>query len=206
MHPIIRNLMLLAIVASAWSGEAALSDKAKTLVGTLDKAIDASTTMNDATKKLAKELLLPQSTNAALVGEAKKQNALKVTMEEINKIDAAWQKAESELLIQKEKLNNACAQEIRRITQGHPELVEVFAMDDQGANVGQNALTSDYLQGDEPKWQNSFNKGQGGLDAPAAKLDKSSNIRLQQISLPLIDADGTVVGAVTWGVNIAALK
>jgi hypothetical protein len=72
----------------------------------------------------------------------------------------------------------------------------------QEAPVTDN-LTSDYWQGDEDKWSKSFNGGKGGVDAAKAKFDSSANAVIQQISLPLIDADGTVVGAITFGIAIS---
>jgi hypothetical protein len=78
---------------------------------------------------------------------------------------------------------------------------ECFVMDNQGANVGQNAMTSDYWQGDEPKWQKSFNGGKGGLLIEKRKFDKSTDSIDQKVSLPIIDEEGRVIGAVCWGVK-----
>lgn len=104
-----------------------------------------------------------------------------------------------------EVLENTTAKKLREIMKKHPEIVEVFVMDNQGAVVGENDLTSDYWQGDEAKWQNSFAKGQGGVDVGKEELDKSSNQVLQQVSLPIIK-DGQVIGAVTWGLNVSKIK
>ncbi|NLS93339.1 MAG: hypothetical protein GXX96_14375 [Planctomycetaceae bacterium] len=78
-------------------------------------------------------------------------------------------------------------------------------MDNQGANVGQNQLTSDYWQGDEPKWQNSCKDGKGGIDVGENKLDKSSNRTMQHISLPIIDENGRAIGAVTYGLAVDSI-
>lgn len=166
----------------------------------LTAALDADTQIDAKVRTFAKEKLIPLTTAPVLVAEAKAQDAKKVSLEEIKKIDAAWMAAEDELPIQKEKLGNACALAIKDIAKTTPGLIEVFAMDDQGANVGQLGLTSDYWQGDEDKWQKSFAGGKGGVDVGKAKFDKSAGLVLQQVSLPLLDADGTVVGAITFGV------
>lgn len=167
--------------------------------------IDASPAMEAKVKTFAKERLLPLITNEVLVREAKAQNVRRVPLAEIQAQDKAWSEAESELPIQKEKLSNASAAAIRAFVRELPALREVFAMDDQGANVGQNNLTSDYWQGDEEKWQRSFAGGKGGVDAGKAKFDKSANATLQQVSLPLVDTDGTVVGAITFGLAVEGL-
>jgi hypothetical protein len=160
----------------------------------------------DALKQFAKENLLPLCTDKVFVEEIEKQNAKKVTLAEIQKIDKEWTDAESELPIQKDCLNNTCAVEVKKIAAKLPALGEVFVMDNQGANVGQNALTSDYWQGDEPKWQNSFKGGKGGVDLGKRVLDKSTNVVDQKISLPIINEKGEVVGAICCGVKIELLK
>ena len=75
-------------------------------------------------------------------------------------------------------------------------------MDNQGANVGQNTLTSDYWQGDEAKWKESYNDGKGGVHVDKAKLDKSTNQVDQKFALPIIDEDGNVVGAICIGLDV----
>ena len=133
------------------------------------------------------------------------QNAKKMTLDQIKKTDQEWRDAEDELPIHEELLSNACAEEINKLIKANPSIVEVFVTDNQGANVGQNDLTSDYWQGDEAKWKNSFNKGKGGLDVGKVKFDKSANTSLQQISLPITDGE-QVIGAITIGINISKLK
>lgn len=75
-------------------------------------------------------------------------------------------------------------------------------MDNHGANAGENAITSDYWQGDEAKWKNSYNNSNGGIDIGNLKYDKSAKSVLRQISLPLITNNEKVIGAVTYGISI----
>jgi hypothetical protein len=167
----------------------------------LSQAIDAAGNATDKVKAFAKEKLLPLCTNQVFVQEVKAQNAKQVSLQEIQTIDKTWAAAEDELPIQKEKLNNECAQETKRVAQDLKLVTEVFVMDNQGANVGQNALTSDYWQGDEPKWQKSFNGGKGGVDVSDRKFDKSTNCEDQKVSLPILDDSGEVIGAVCVGLK-----
>ncbi len=148
--------------------------------------------------------LLAVMTNPVFVAELKKQNALGRTLDEIKAIDGQWKNAEEEMPIMIEQMTNASAAEISKVFKPISQVGEVFLMDNQGANVGLNALTSDFWQGDEAKWELSFNKGKGGLYVGEAELDKSTNEVLQQISLPIIDKDGTVLGAICIGIRVNA--
>lgn len=145
--------------------------------------------------------LIPLCINPVFVEQVKAQNARNVSLDEIKKIDEEWTNAEDELPIHKEKLGNACAQEVRKLVKELKFIGECFVMDNQGANVGQNALTSDYWQGDEAKWKKPFNGGKGGIDIDKRKYDKSAGTVDQKVSLPIIDEKGNVIGAVCWGVQ-----
>ncbi|HOL90120.1 MAG TPA: hypothetical protein PK054_11855 [Anaerohalosphaeraceae bacterium] len=174
------------------------------------KSDDEKKQLTESHAKLQKfitEKLIPLCTNPVFVKETAAQNAKGVSLDEIKKTDEQWQKAEEELPIHKEKMNNACAAEIKRlIKEVLPNLIgECFVMDNQGANVGQNVMTSDYWQGDEPKWQKSFNEGKGGLIIEKRKYDKSTDTVDQKVSLPIIDTEGNVIGAVCWGVKVDKL-
>ncbi|HON90898.1 MAG TPA: hypothetical protein PLT20_00200 [Sedimentisphaerales bacterium] len=156
-------------------------------------------------KTFTKGVLLPLCVNKVFVQEVAAQNAKGVSLADIQAIDKQWMEAEDELPIQAEKMNNACALEIKKIAKTLPILGETFVMDNQGANVGQNALTSDYWQGDEAKWKESYKDGKGGVDFGKRQLDKSTNVVDQKISLPVIDEQGKVIGAVCFGVKVELL-
>ena len=83
-------------------------------------------------------------------------------------------------------------------------ITEIFVMDNRGLNVGQSDITSDYWQGDEAKWQNSFARGE--LHIGEAARDDSTQLMQSQASLPIRDPKtGKVIGAITVGVNLDAL-
>ena len=84
-------------------------------------------------------------------------------------------------------------------------IVEAFIMDNQGAVVGETNLTSDYWQGDEAKWTDSFSNSRGGINIGKEKYDKSAGTKLQQVSLPIIDEVGNVIGAITYGISTQRL-
>lgn len=199
------KILFVAVLALMILAGGALAGDKDALLSSLQAGVTGSAEASDAVKTFVTTTLIPLCTDPVLVAEVKAQNAKKVDLAEIQKIDEEWKNAEDELPIHVEKTSNVCAHEIRKIVAANPAIVEAFAMDDQGANVGQNALTSDYWQGDEAKWKNSFNGGQGGVDIGKVDFDKSTNAQLQQVSLPIIDENGVVVGAITYGIAVGRL-
>ena len=83
---------------------------------------------------------------------------------------------------------------------------EMFVMDDKGLNVGQSGMTSDYMQGDEAKWQKSYGVGPGAMFIDEVEFDDSSKSFQSQVSVTISDpADGKAIGAITVGVNVEKL-
>jgi hypothetical protein len=84
---------------------------------------------------------------------------------------------------------------------------EIFVMDAKGLNVAQSDVTSDYWQGDEEKWAEVYPKGAGALHLSEVEQDESTQTYQSQVSMPVVDpADGSVIGAVTVGVNVEMLQ
>lgn len=83
---------------------------------------------------------------------------------------------------------------------------EIFVMDAKGLNVGQSDVTSDYWQGDEAKWKETFLKGKGSVHVGDLEQDESTQQLQSQVSVSVTDpATGDVIGAVTFGVNVDKL-
>lgn len=81
-------------------------------------------------------------------------------------------------------------------------ITEMFVMDAVGLNVASSGVTSDYWQGDEAKFQQTYPKGPGAIHISDVDFDESSQAYQVQISFPLTDpADGRVIGAVTVALN-----
>lgn len=171
----------------------------------LKAAVKASDKLEDKVKTFVVDKLIPVCANAKLAAETAAQNAKGMTLEEIQKIDKEWQGAVEVTPIQKEKTTNACAVELKDIASKATVLSEVFVMDNQGGIVGETEVTSDYWQGDEAKWRNSYADGKGGVDVGKVSFDVSAGMQLQQVSLPILDASGAVIGAVTFGIDISKL-
>lgn len=157
-----------------------------------------------AVKNLVPELQ-SWGSNAALVAAVKAQNASGMSLEEIKKKDAEWMATSGVSDFMQSVMNNAAAQELKRLEASKPYFTEVFLMDNQGANVAMTNKTSDYWQGDEPKFTESFKGGQGGVDIGKVKFDESAQAYLVQISVPVMDG-GAAIGAITIGVNVDELE
>ena len=74
----------------------------------------------------------------------------------------------------------------------------------KGLNVGQTNGTGDYMQGDEAKWKKTFLVG-----AKAVFIDdveQEDGINISQTSLAVARDNGYILGAVTVGINVDALK
>lgn len=85
-------------------------------------------------------------------------------------------------------------------------ITEIFVMDNRGLNVGQSAVTSDYMQGDEAKWQETFLVGPDAVFVDELEFDESTDAFQTQVSGTIVDpATGEPVGAITVGVNVEAL-
>ncbi|GAA4180546.1 hypothetical protein [Shinella granuli] len=126
---------------------------------------------------------------------------------EIDDLDARWRSelSSADRPMIEAQLSNPLSLYLKGRQQAAEGLItEIFVMDNRGLNVGQSDVTSDYWQGDEAKWQKSF--GTGALHIEEAERDESTQLMQSQASLPLRDpATGTVIGAITVGVNLDAL-
>jgi hypothetical protein len=141
--------------------------------------------------------------NTGALGEAVlAQNRKARTLEEIQKIDAAWTGDGDLDGLDRELLENDCAKALRSFTTAIPGFKESFAMDDLGALVCMTQRTSDYWQGDEPKWQRSFNEGRGALYIGKVAWDESAEATLVQITVPIM-SNGRAVGALTMGKTVS---
>jgi hypothetical protein len=98
-----------------------------------------------------------------------------------------------------------CAKQLAAIQQSMPYIIEIFVMDNQGANVAMTDKTSDYWQGDEAKFKQSFNGGAGAVFVDEVKFDESTQAYLVQVSVPVKDAD-KAVGAITFGIDIDKIQ
>jgi len=78
---------------------------------------------------------------------------------------------------------------------------EMFLTDNQGANVAAYPLTSDYWQGDEDKFINAFNNGDGKVYIGDLEFDESTKVNAIQISVP-VSYGNKAIGVLVIGVKV----
>ena len=146
---------------------------------------------------VAKGELAPIGYDEKIVEAVKAQNAKGLTMDYIMKLDKAWKGSPKDTWFINDVRNKKCSGYSRAIIKLVPYMFEIFVMDNQGANVCMSGTTGDFMQGDEAKWQKSFNDGKGAIFVDEPEEDEGKMV--QQISVPVMDG-GKAIGAITFGV------
>jgi len=148
---------------------------------------------------VAKDELAPMGADKKVVKAVRAQNKEGLTMDYIMKLDKAWKgnKKLPDTYFMKEIRDNKCSEYLRGIVADMDYLFEIFVMDNQGANVCMTATTGDFMQGDEAKWQKSFNCCKGAIFIDEAEMEDGKKV--QQISVPVM-YKGNAIGAITFGV------
>lgn len=137
--------------------------------------------------------------DAQLVAFVVAKNAGKESREEIRRKDAEWTGAADHPL-RRSLTQNECAARLRSLVADDAVVVEVLLMDEQGALVCASVAPSDYWQGDEPKWQQTFREGRDPfVDEPG--LDASTNQYAIQLSVPVAH-ERRRIGALTLTLRV----
>lgn len=104
-------------------------------------------------------------------------------------------------------IDNAAADFLRsRLEESGGTITEVFIMDAQGLNVAATGATSDYWQGDEAKFSETYEVGPGAVHMGDIEFDESSQRYQGQVSITIVDpATNTPVGAMTVGLDAESL-
>lgn len=88
------------------------------------------------------------------------------------------------------------------VAQSGGRITELFIMDARGLNVAASDVTSDYWQGDEAKYQQTYLVGPDAVHISEVEFDESTSTYQGQVSFTLNDpATGTPIGAVTVGLD-----
>ena len=156
-------------------------------------------------KDLAKNQLAQIGQDPVIVAAVKAQNSQNLTLDQIKERDETWRNTPGIDDFMKSLMNSPCAKHLREIQNSKPYFSEIFVMDNQGANVAQTDKTSDYWQGDEAKFIESFKGGKGALHISEVEFDDSAQAYLVQVSVPVTDG-GAAIGAITFGINVDELQ
>lgn len=149
--------------------------------------------------------------SAVLVDAIAEQNSQTISFEQsrIDALDLAWREevGSSDAPTIEPVINNAAAEFLReRVAASGGRITEVFIMDARGLNVAASDVTSDYWQGDEAKFSETYGAGTNALHVSDVELDESTQRYQGQISVTLTDpATGQAIGAMTVGVDVEAI-
>lgn len=149
------------------------------------------------------ERMQSAGTDKAIIEVVRAQNAKKVPLAEIQRIDKEWIAGGQKALVQK-LTTNRCAERLRALLVPADRYGEAFVMDDQGALVCATERTSDYWQGDEEKWTHAFKVGVGAIFVDRPRFDESEKETIAQVSIPVMD-NGKAIGAITIGIKADVL-
>lgn len=148
--------------------------------------------------------------NPVVVAAIEAQNALTAGYDEakINELDSQWRAevgAASKPLIDATLANEASKFLAQAQADSGGLFTEIFAMDAKGLNVAQSTVTSDYWQGDEDKFTQSFAAGAAAVHLGEIEQDESTQTYQSQVSITIVDAAGNPIGAITAGVDLSTL-
>nr|WP_321402368.1 cache domain-containing protein [uncultured Desulfobacter sp.] len=154
---------------------------------------------------LANSILVEFGKDPVIVKAVKEENAKAKSLDQIKAKDAEWKNTAGIADYMKAIMESECGQHLRDIQDSEGFYAEIFVMDNQGANVAMTDKTSDFWQGDEAKFQKSFNNGKGAVFVDEVEFDDSAQTYLVQVSVPVLDGD-TVIGAITFGIDVDQIQ
>ena len=145
------------------------------------------------------------ASNSLITSKIKERNTAHASLTEadILKLDSAWREEvkTGTYNVVDTLLNNEASKELVKMKDESKGVYgEIFIMDDKGLNVASSDVTSDYWQGDEAKWKETYLKGAGSTHISEVEFDESVQAFTAQISSAISDETGAVIGAVTFSV------
>ncbi|MFN7008428.1 MAG: hypothetical protein ACK4PN_00240 [Allorhizobium sp.] len=141
--------------------------------------------------------------------KAQNEQHHKLTQTEIDAYDAQWraEREKDDKPLIAATLSNPLSVYLARIQGRSLGLyAEIFVMDQNGLNVGQSSVTSDFWQGDEDKFQKTFDVSPDAVFIDAAEWDDEAKIWRGQVSFTVTDTEKKPIGAVTMELNLTELE
>jgi hypothetical protein len=171
----------------------------------------ASANDHEATVRSHLDAINSWANNPVIIEAIRAQNDANAALSqaEIDRADTQWRgetKASNRPMIESvlAKPISAFLGDIKAESEGL--YTEIFVMDNRGLNVGQSDVTSDYWQGDEDKWQKTFQVGPGAVFIDEIEHDESTQTFQSQVSLAISDpVTNQIIGAITIGLDVEVL-
>ncbi|MBU2897055.1 hypothetical protein [Vibrio hepatarius] len=164
-----------------------------------------------ALKEFAMKDVKSIAADADVVSQIKAQNqhSSQLDQNQITSLDKDWrsQVGQENAPLISNKLSSELSKKLATMQENSQGVItEIFVMDNKGLNVAQSSITSDYWQGDEDKWQQTYLVGPNAYHIGEIEEDESTQMFQSQVSYAISDpASGKVIGAVTVGVNVEEL-
>lgn len=141
---------------------------------------------------------------------AQNQQHQKLAQSAIDALDAQWraEREKDDKPLIAATLSNPLSVYLARLQGRSLGLyAEIFVMDQNGLNVGQSSVTSDFWQGDEDKFQKTYNVAGDAVFIDAPEWDDEAKIWRGQVSFTVTQgAEKKSIGAVTVELNLTELE
>ena len=133
-----------------------------------------------------------------------------VQQAEIDKLDEAWKteaKSDDQPLIAEILSSPLSSYLLYTQAKSAGLFTEIFIMVKFGLNVGQSSVTSDYWQGDEDKFQKTFQAGPDAVFIDEPEYHDETKTWRVQVNLTIVDpASKAAIGAATAEINLTELQ
>ena len=139
-----------------------------------------------------------------VVRTVEKANAENRSAAEIEEIDVRWQSTAGIDDFMRSLMTNSCAERLRALRSGMPEIAEAFVTDRRGANVAMTNKTSDYWQGDEDKFTKTIIGSRSSYHLDPVGFDESIQAYAVQVALPVYN-EGRAIGVLVATLNLEKL-
>lgn len=141
--------------------------------------------------------------------DAQNRRLSELTQAEIDAVDRQWveEREASDKPLIAATLSNPLSVYLNRIQGRSLGLyAEIFVMDHNGLNVGQSSITSDFWQGDEAKFQKTFQVSKDAIFIDDPEWDAETKTWRVQVNFTLADPTGsTPIGAAAVELNLTEL-
>ncbi|PCJ94296.1 MAG: hypothetical protein COA52_05385 [Hyphomicrobiales bacterium] len=140
---------------------------------------------------------------------AQNEKYTSLNQEQIIKLDKQWRaeaKQADKPLIAATLSSPLSVYLTRMQGQSYGLFVEIFVVGNKGLNVGQSSVTSDFWQGDEAKFQKTFQVGPTAVFVDEPEWDDTFKIWRVQVNKSLTNPEtNQLIGAATIEVNLTEL-
>jgi hypothetical protein len=154
---------------------------------------------------LARTAVAKLGTAPEVVRAVKAQNAKGAALAEVQAFDRKWMATPGIADFMKALIDSECGTYLKRVQAAAPYYSEIFVTDKLGANVAMTSKTSDYWQGDEPKFTEAWKAGAGAVYVSEVAFDKSTQGYVVHVSVPVKDG-GATIGVLVAGISVEKVK